>query len=185
MPADARLIAGLVKTLEGKNPALSVLAAWALGRLGDEQAQTALRAALASSTYRSVQAHSARSLGTLADHSAVPVLLERLESEEDEGLQVAYASALGRLGAVEAIGTLLTLFVACEDEMTRLEVALALARLVGDERHFIRLLRQLRAEPGTGAGQQRSLCPEPDGCGDRPIAGWDRSLATPGRTGRG
>lgn len=153
MPADERLIAGLVKTLEGKNPALSVLAAWALGRLGDEQAQAALRAALDSSAYRSVQAHSARSLGTLGDRSAVPQLLERLNSEEDEGLQVAYASALGRLGAVEGVGPLLGLLESCEDEMTRLEVALALARLVGDERHFIRLLRQLRAEPGTSAAQ--------------------------------
>ena len=66
---------------------------------------------------------------------------------------MAYASALGKLGAVEATDALLALLVRCEDEMTRLEVALALARLVGDERHFIRLLRQLRAEPGTGAAQ--------------------------------
>lgn len=153
MPADERLIAGLVKTLEGRNPALSVLAAWALGRMGHEQAQAALRAALDGSAYRSVQAHSARSLGTLGDRSAVPVLLERLNREEDEGLQVAYASALGRLGAVEATGPLLDLLGRCEDEMTRLEVALALARLVGNERHFVRLLRQLRAEPGTGAAQ--------------------------------
>lgn len=153
MPADERLIAGLVKTLEGKNPALSVLAAWALGRMGDDQAQDALRSALDESSYRSVQAHSARALGTLGDRSAVPVLLERLNREEDEGLQVAYASALGRLGAVEATGPLLALMDRCEDEMTRLEVALALARLVGNERHFVRLLRELRAEPGTGAAQ--------------------------------
>lgn len=153
MPADERLIAGLVKTLEGKNPALSVLAAWALGRLGDDQAQAALRSALDISSYRSVQAHSARALGTLGDPSAVPVLLERLGREEDEGLQVAYASALGRLGAVEATPGLLELLDRCEDEMTRLEVALALARLVGDERHFIRLLRGLRSEPGTSAAQ--------------------------------
>jgi MHS family proline/betaine transporter-like MFS transporter len=153
MPADERLIAGLVKTLEGKNPALSVLAAWALGRMGDDHAQNALRTALDASTYRSVQAHSARSLGTLGDHSAVPVLLGRLNREEDEGLQVAYASALGKLGAVEATVPLLALMERCEDEITRLEVALALARLVGDERHFIRLLRQLRAEPHTSAAQ--------------------------------
>ncbi|RLT45569.1 MAG: hypothetical protein DWI57_00355 [Chloroflexi bacterium] len=153
MPADERLIAGLVKTLEGRTPALSVLAAWALGRLGDEHAHAALRTALDASSYRSVQAHSARSLGTLGDRSAVPVLLERLTHEEDEGLQVAYASALGKLGAVEATGPLLGLLGRCEDEMTRLEVALALARLVGDERHFIQLLRRLRTEPDTGAAQ--------------------------------
>ncbi len=153
MPADERLIGGLVKVLQGKTPALSVLAAWALGRMGDEQAHTALHAALNTSAYRSVQAHSARSLGTLGDHSAVPVLLARLNGEEDEGLQVAYASALGKLGAVEATGELLALLDRCEDEITRLEVALALARLVGNERHFVRLLRQLRAEPGTGAAQ--------------------------------
>ncbi len=153
MPADERLVAGLVKTLEGKNPSLSVLAAWALGRLGDEQAQAALREALDKSDYRSVQAHSARSLGTLGDHSAVAVLVARFEEEQDEGLQVAYASALGRLGAVESTGPLLALMERSEDEMTRLEVALALARLVGDERHFIRLLRQLRAEPHTNAAQ--------------------------------
>ena len=67
----------LVKVLNGEEPALSTVAAWALGRIGDERALEPLRTGL-DARYRSVQAHSARLLGTLEDVEATPILFERL-----------------------------------------------------------------------------------------------------------
>ena len=152
MPADQRLTQALVGVLNGKSPALGVVAAWALGRIGDPAAVAPLRDNL-QARYRSVQAHSARSLATLGDHSVAPLLLQRLDEEEDEGLRLAYASALGKLAAPQALRPLLTLLRDSQDEASRMELALAVARIVGDERQFIQLLRGVRARPGTTASQ--------------------------------
>jgi hypothetical protein len=76
-------------------------------------------------------------------------LLERLERETDKGLQMAYASALGKLQAKESTGTLLALLNSFENEGARLELALSVARLAGNEGHFIRLVREAPADPGT------------------------------------
>jgi HEAT repeat protein/Na+/melibiose symporter-like transporter len=149
---DERLVGALVEVLRGDEPALSVVAAWALGRMGDRRAIEPLRAGL-DARYRSVQAHCARSLGSLGDAGIVPVLLERLTSETDDGLKLAYASALGQLRAEEAVGELLALLRASESRDAQMEVALALARIVGDEHGFIQLLRQVRGEAGTAASQ--------------------------------
>ena len=59
MPPEARLFAALAEILQGNNPALSVIAAWALGRIGGEQAREPLRQGL-DARYRSIRAHSAR-----------------------------------------------------------------------------------------------------------------------------
>lgn len=154
MPADPRLTRALIKVLQDDLPAMSVVAAWALGKIGEDQheAREALQNALASK-YRSVQAHSVRALGSLGDESIVPTLLVRLATERDEGLQVACASTLGKLGAQEAIQPLLQLLRASQDETMRMELALALARMVGEESTFIRLYRQIRSQPGTAAAQ--------------------------------
>ncbi len=56
MPADPRLIDALVEILEGSELALTVVAAWALGRLGDQHAIEPLRRSFISS-YRSIRAH--------------------------------------------------------------------------------------------------------------------------------
>lgn len=153
---DARLIEALIKVLSGGEPALSVIAAWALGRIGDRRAIEPLRASL-EARYRSVQAHCARALGTLGDAEIVPLLLERLTSETDNGLRMAYAAALGKLRVKEATTKLLTFLRASPDEDSRMELALALARIVGDEHHFIQLSRHVRAEPGTAASQAVTL----------------------------
>ena len=145
---DERLLDALIDVLGGHEPALSVIAAWALGRIGDERACPALHAGL-ESRYRSVQAHCARSLGSLEDETALPLLLERLSSETDCGLRIAYASALGKLGAQQSIGEILPLLRASQDVSTRMELGLALARLVGDEHYFVQLLRQADVETGT------------------------------------
>jgi len=152
MPADPRLTAALVKTLQSKSPALSVVAAWALGRIGDRAALEPLRAGL-DARYRSVQAYSARALGTLGDQETVPQLLARLAAEEDEGVSLAYASALGKLGIVEALPTILARLATSDDEAMCSELALAAARLVGDERHYIRLAREARGQASTAYAQ--------------------------------
>ncbi|CAN5848970.1 hypothetical protein BH10CHL1_BH10CHL1_09310 [soil metagenome] len=152
MPADPRLIDALAKILNSNNPALSVIAAWALGRMGDEHALEPLRHSSGAS-YRSVRAHSVRALGKLGDVQLIPKLLKGLKTESDEGLQLAYASALGNLRATTATSRILVLMDEKQDETTRMELTLALARIVGDESHFIQLWRNLRAEPTTSAAR--------------------------------
>jgi MFS family permease len=149
---NPHLAAALIDTLEGDEPALSTVAAWALGRIGDEQALVALRRGL-DARYRSVQAHCARSLGNLGDRTVLPLLLDRLASEEDVGLQLAFSAALGQLGATEAVDRLLVLLHEADDEEARTEFALALARLVGEEHPFIQLQRRAATEPGTAFSQ--------------------------------
>jgi Na+/melibiose symporter-like transporter len=148
--ADPRLVEALSKIVIGTEVSLSVIAAWALGRLGDTDAIPALRHGL-DSHYRSIQAHCARALGTLNDQETAPVLLERLKMETDKGLVMAYSSALGNLHYGEAITTLLDVLYHTENEGARLELALALARIIGQEHHFIYLLRQMRQDRGTAA----------------------------------
>jgi MFS family permease len=149
---DPYLTTALIETLEGHEPALSTMAAWALGRIEDEQALAALRRGL-DARYRSVQAHCARSLGNLGDRSVLPVLLDRLTGEEDVGLQLAFGAALGQLGATEAVDPLLLLLQEADGEQARAEFALALARLVGEEHPFIQLRRRAASEPGTALSQ--------------------------------
>jgi MFS family permease len=153
MPADERLIEALVRVLGSHDPALSVVAAWALGRMGDERATIPLRDGLFAE-YRSIRVHSARALGILGDIKVSPLLLQRLESETDEGLQIAYATALGQMGVVAASARLLELLANCGEEATQQELALALARLVGNEHHYIQLWRQVNGDLGTAVAQE-------------------------------
>lgn len=149
---DERLLAALTKLLQGQDPSLSVIAAWALRRLNDPRALEPLRQGL-DSPYRSIRAHAARSLGSLEDRQSAAVLLERIKHEGDHGLQVAYAAALGRLGMLEAAPVLLELLAGEEDRDARAELALALGRLAGDENQFIQLWRRVGADPGTALSQ--------------------------------
>jgi MFS family permease len=152
MGSEPRLVDALCQILDGTEISLSVISAWALGRMGDKRALPTLRNGL-HAPYRSLQAHCARSLGTLADTSVAPLLLERLQTETDKGLRIAYASALGNLKAQEALETLFGVLAAMENEGARMELALAIARIIGGEQRFIRLLRQLRQDAGTAASQ--------------------------------
>ena len=150
--ADDRLTQALARVLKGDNPALSVIAAWALGRIGEPGGRTALGEGL-NSRYRSVQAHCARALGALDDSDSIPLLRERLNTETDPGLQMAYASALGQLGAGEATDKLLVLLRGNEDEEQRMELTLALARIVGNDSEYIQLFRATQAEVETPISQ--------------------------------
>lgn len=153
MKPHPRLTEALVHLLHGTELALSAMAAWALGRQRDYDAIPALREGL-DSQYRSIQGQCARALGTLGDREIAPLLHERLRAEADKGLQMAYAAALGNLGAAEAIDTIFELAYTTENEGARMELALSLARMLGEEHHFIRLLRQVRSDPGTAAAQE-------------------------------
>jgi MFS family permease len=158
---DDRLLKALGGILNGSDPALAVIAAWALGRIGDARASGPLREGLFSN-YRSVQVHCARSLGALKDPASTPLLLERLEGESDHGLQLAYASALGHLREARAVKRILEILSQCQDPTACGELALSLARIVGNEHGYIQLYRQMQDEPGSGlsryvSGSQRYL----------------------------
>ena len=152
MPPDRRLTRALVELLKGTELALTVVAAWALGRIGDRSAIGPLREGLRSE-YRSIRAHCARALGALGDTESIPTLLELLNHETDRGLQMAYASALGNLRAREAAPRLLTLLREFQNRGARMELALSLARLVGKEHPFIQLVRGARTDAGTTIAQ--------------------------------
>jgi MFS family permease len=150
---DQRLIDALAEVLNGPEPALSTVAAWALGRMGDARALEALREAAHNSRYRSVQAHSIRSLGVLGDQQSVPSFLESMARETDVGMQLAYSAVLGRMQVTVATGRLLELLASSPSRSSRREMALAVARLVGDENNFVSLLRQCDQEAGTPMAQ--------------------------------
>jgi len=153
MPPEPQLREALIETLNGTELALSAMAAWALGRMGDKEAVAPLLLAL-ESPYLSIRAHAARAIGALRANEVAPVIRERLLHETDKGLQMAYASALGNLHDQEATALLLGLLHDTANDKARLELALALARLVGDENHFIRLVRGVRSDLGTTVAQE-------------------------------
>jgi len=150
---DQRLMDALVEVLNGPEPALSSVAAWALGRISDTRAIEPLRQAMHSSKYRSVQAHSIRSLGVLVDRDSIPFFLEHIAVEQDVGLQLAYSSALGRLQVFEATQRLLKLLADSPSRSSQREMTLDLARIVGNEGSFVGLWRQCENEAGTPMAQ--------------------------------
>jgi MFS family permease len=152
MNSDPRLVKALCDILDGTELSLSVISAWALGRMGDANALPTLRNGL-NSPYRSIQAHCARSLGTLGDKESILTLHERLKTETDKGLRIAYSSALGNLHAEEALATIFDVLRETSNEGARMELSLAIARVIGGEQHFIRLLRQMRHDKGTATAQ--------------------------------
>lgn len=147
-----RLIEALCNIVEGTELSLTVVAAWALGRIGDASAIPTLRNGL-DSDYRSVRAHCARALGTLDDAESAPLLIERLTHETDKGLCMAYASSLGNLRSEKAVSTILQFLSETENEGARIELSLALARIIGGERSFIHLWRQTKQDVGTAVAQ--------------------------------
>lgn len=152
MGSEPHLVKALCGILDGTELSLSVISAWALGRIGDDEALSSLRNGLYSN-YRSIQAHCARSLGTLNDQQVVPILLDRLQKETDRGLRIAFASALGNLRSKESVDLLFEVLESIDNDGACREIALAIARVLGDEHRFIRLLRNLRQDSGTAAAQ--------------------------------
>ncbi|HEY3475765.1 MAG TPA: MFS transporter, partial [Anaerolineales bacterium] len=151
---DDRLIQALIDVMEGPDPALSVIAAWALGRVGSVRAIPALQKAFHHSKYRSVKAHAARALGTLGDIDSIPSLMERAQNDPDFGLRVACASSLGKLSVTEATPDLLQILYMDSYPQSRREMGLSLARLLDAESKYIELTRKLDEDPGTTLAQE-------------------------------
>lgn len=152
MPSDPRFVNALREMLNGTELSLTVVAAWALGRIGDEHGLRSLREGL-DSEYRSIRAHCARALGSMGDVHIFPLLVERLKEEPDIGLQMAYASALGNLKAKTAVPPLLKLLKRVQNQGAQREIGLSLARIIGNEQQFITLLRQTKEDAGTTLSQ--------------------------------
>ncbi len=153
MGPDPHLVAALCHILdEGTELSVSVIAAWALGRMGDHSAVPTLRRGL-DSPWRSIQAHCARALGTLCDLDCGAMFLERLQREPDKGLRMAYAAALGNLQYAPALEALFEMLRTTANEGARMELSLSVARIAHAERHFIRLRRALVHDTGTTAAQ--------------------------------
>ena len=154
---DDRLIQALIDVMEGPDPALSVIAAWALGRLGSVKAVSALQNAFHHSKYRSVKAHAARALGTLGDMDSIPSLIKQVQNDPDFGLRVACASSLGKLKVTEATPDLLHILYLDSYPQSRREMGLSLARLLDAERKYIELNRKLDEDPGTALAQEMDV----------------------------
>ncbi|MFH1475928.1 MAG: MFS transporter [Verrucomicrobiota bacterium] len=156
MPPQEPLTNALIAILKSQEPDLSVAAGWALGRIGDTRALSALRQAL-HSEYALLRSRSARSLANLGDSASAPLLCELLKSEKHNNIRVAYAAALGVFRAEQALDDLMILLQRLANESLRGEVALAIARIIGSENHFIRLWRATRSDFGTGCAQALAI----------------------------
>lgn len=146
---DPRLTKALANVLERGEPALSVVAAWALSKADSKEAKEALRKSMYGSRYRSVRAHAARSLSMVKDFESEDYFLEQARDEEDVGMRIAFASALGKLKSKEAIPSTISLLEEINDSYLRNEIGLALARSIGDDVVYIRLLREMRLDLST------------------------------------
>jgi MFS family permease len=147
------LVDALVLVLGGTEPDLSVNAAWALGRVGDETAVFALRETLLSD-YPLLRARSARALATLGDKISIPVFIDHFRKERDPGLRIAYAQSLGKLRYPKILDEMFDYFASLEDPVIRSEMGLALARIVGNESDYISIWRQLKNDFETAAAKQ-------------------------------
>lgn len=153
MDKNPQLTQALIDLLNGTELSLSVMAAWALGRIGDESASDALRAGL-DSDYKSIRAHCARALGAMGNHHVIPILHDRLKNEDDIGLVIAYASTLAGLGATSTIPTLFDVLDNTQNDKARMEIALSMATMISDENHFVSLVRGIQSDMGTTISQE-------------------------------
>jgi HEAT repeat protein len=151
---DDRLVEALVEVMEAPDPALGVIAAWALGRMGGVQAIPALRKAFTGAKYHSVRAHAARALGTLGDRESIPSLLVEVQNDTDLGLKVACASSLSKLRVVEAAPELLQILYIDSYPQSRREMGMCVARLLEAEGKYVELSRGLVEDPGTALARE-------------------------------
>ena len=86
---NPQLTEALIDILLDPDPELAASAAWALGRIGDKTAISALRESLAI-PYPLVQARSARALGMLQDEDSALMLMSWLRTDSDPALKRAW-----------------------------------------------------------------------------------------------
>jgi hypothetical protein len=149
-----RLTGALIEVMEAPDPALAVIAAWALGRMGDMAAVPALTRAFSGAKYHSVRAHAARALGTLGDRDSIPSLMAEIQGDADLGLKVACASSLSKLRVVEAAPELLHILYIDSYPQSRREMGMCVARLLDAEVKYIDLARGIYDDPGTALARE-------------------------------
>ena len=151
---DQRLMDALVEVLNGPEPALSSVAAWALGRMSDS---TRGRSAAPGHAQRQV------SLGASPQHSLVggPGAIARAfrsfwsVSLKNKTWACNWPTrrSLGRLQVIESTPRLLEVLANSPSRSSQREMALDLARIVGNEGGFVALWRQCESEAGTALAQ--------------------------------
>ena len=112
---------------------IRVIAAEALGELGDLKAVQPLAQALTEDEDASVRKASADALAKLGDLEAVPFLAKALLSDPDPGVRLAAVNALRSLGGSQAIGDLVRALFSDLDANVRLDIVRALVELAGQE----------------------------------------------------
>ncbi len=175
LPPDPKILDALLVVLVGNEPDLSIAAAWALGKFGDQSAILPLRETLLSE-FDILQAHSARALARLGDVQSASYFIEKFRNEPNDKLRLAYAAALGMLQVREAAPDILGFLKIMNDPILRGELALALARIIGPEWYYIHLWRSTQVEPGTSLAQAL-LSLENDLSDRKLISGELRTLA--------
>jgi HEAT repeat protein len=152
LPGRPELIDALIDLLERGEVDLSLEAAWALSRIGDQRAVPALLNAF-NCDYPLLSARAARALAHLGCRQIVPELCRRLEQPGEIGVQIAYAAALGGLRATQALPAVLALYARVPNQSWARELDLAVARLIGQERPYIQLWRKMRKDRATQAAR--------------------------------
>ena len=112
---------------------IRVIAAEALGDLGDLKAVLPLAQALTEDEDASVRKASADALAKLGDLEAVAFLANALLSDSDSGVRLATVNALRSLGGPEAIDALVRGLFSDIDPSVRLDIISALVELAGRE----------------------------------------------------
>ncbi len=112
---------------------IRVIAAEALGELGDLRAMSPLAQALDGDEDPSVRMAAADALAKLGDPEAVAFLAKALLSDSDPGVRVAAVNALRILGGSEAIAALVSGLFSDFDPSVRLAIINALVGMAGQE----------------------------------------------------
>lgn len=110
----------LVDWLEGDYPEFRMVAAAALGRVGDETALSALMEALTDPDPR-VRVQAVRSCGLIGDTRCVPALADRLDDPTQRVKREA-TNALGSIGTTEALKALVPVARAEEESIRRMAI---------------------------------------------------------------
>lgn len=110
----------LVGWLDAEYPEFRMVAAAALGRLGDESAVDPLLDALTDPAPR-VRERAARSCGLLGEPRCVPALADRLD-DQSQMVKRAAANALGTIGTQQALQALVPVARASDEELRRIAV---------------------------------------------------------------